>query len=106
MRTTIRLGTLGLLIAGSTFLASCTSKITDQQLKELTDLRNRERTLRSQIEAKRTDLSNVQREVADQQKLVDRCAQDRQFVDTKLKQWPNVGWPDNWAPGTSTGGTQ
>jgi hypothetical protein len=81
-------------------LASCSSKITEEQLAQLRDLRQREQTLNQQIRTRESERSRLQGEVSARRAEVDRCNTNKQFVQGKLQQWPNV-WPD-WADTVAT----
>lgn len=97
MKAKLRIGMLVLALAGSSFLASCTSMITKEQLAELKSLREQERSLKQQIESKNEEKRRLQTEVDQLQKEVDNCNSKKQFVQSKLAQWPNV-WPANLFP--------
>jgi len=88
---------LGGLIA-SVALAGCSSKITDEQLARLRQLRQQESTLQQQIRTKRDEKSRLQGEINRLRSDLDQCSKDRAFVQAKLAQWPDV-WPDwKYAP--------
>jgi uncharacterized protein (DUF3084 family) len=93
MKRSIQLGTLVLATAGMMTLASCSSKITEEQLATLRDLRQQEQTLNQQIRQKEGERDRIQGEVNARRAELDRCNQNKQFVQGKLAQWPNV-WPD------------
>lgn len=93
MKRTIRLGALALVVLGATSLTSCSSKITEEQLAELTRLRDQERTLLAQTRSLEQDKNRLQSEVTAQQTSLANCNTNKQFVQGKLSQWPNV-WPD------------
>jgi uncharacterized protein (DUF3084 family) len=93
MKRSIQLGALTLVVLGATTLASCSSKITEEQLAELQRLRDQERTMTQQIRSSEQDKNRLQSELSAQRAELDRCTQNKQFVQGKLTQWPNV-WPD------------
>jgi uncharacterized protein (DUF3084 family) len=93
MKRSITAPLLVLALAGATTLASCTSMITEEQLAELQNLRNQERTLQQQLKSAEQERTRLQGEVDAQRAQLDRCNSDKQFVEGKLQQWPNV-WPD------------
>lgn len=95
MKRLHQLGLLAVALAGTTFLTSCSSKITQEQLTELQNLRQQEQTLNQQIRTKEQEKSRLQSEINARRADYDRCNTNRQFVQGKLSQWPNV-WPD-WA---------
>ncbi len=93
MKLSLRYGTFVAVVVGMTALAGCTAKVTEEQLARLRELRQQERTLTEQISAKQNDRSRLQTEMASRRAELDRCGKDREFVQSKLAQWPNV-WPD------------
>lgn len=92
MKAKLQIGMLALALAGSSFIAGCTSKITKEQLAEMRDLRAKEMTLKNEIATKKSERDRLQREVEARQREVDNCNSRKQFVQSKLAQWPNV-WP-------------
>lgn len=92
MKAKLQIGMLALALAGSSFLAGCSSKITKEQLAEMRDLRAKEQTLKNEIATKTSERDRLQREVEARQREVDNCNSRKQFVQSKLAQWPNV-WP-------------
>jgi uncharacterized protein (DUF3084 family) len=93
MKRSIQLGVLVLATAGMTVLTSCSSKITEEQLATLRDLRQQEQTLNQQIRAKEGERDRLQSEVNARRAELDKCNTNKQFVQGKMAQWPNV-WPD------------
>jgi chromosome segregation ATPase len=78
-------------------MTSCTSKISEEQMKQLQDLRRQEASLQEQIGRTRSDNTRLESEVRSRRAEVDLCNQEKQFVQSKLAQWPNI-WPD-YTPG-------
>ena len=93
MKLSLRYGTLVVAVASMAALAGCTAKVTEEQLARLRELRQQEQTLMGQIRAKKDERSRMQSEIASRRAELDRCSKDREFVQSKLAQWPNV-WPD------------
>jgi len=93
MKQSLRYGALVVAVASLATLASCSSKITEEQLARLRDLRSKESTLAQQIRSKKDERSRLQSEVNARRAELDRCAKDKAFVQSKLAQWPDV-WPD------------
>jgi hypothetical protein len=106
MKQSLRYGALVLAVVSMAALASCSSKITEEQLARLRDLRQKEQTLTQQIRAKKDERSRLQSEVNARRAELDKCAKDKAFVQSKLAQWPDV-WPDykDVPPPTGTGST-
>ncbi len=92
MKLSRQFGIVAIALSAAT-LASCSSKITDEQLRELTSLRDQERSMNSQIRQAEQDKSRLQGEVNSRRAELERCNQNKQFVQGKLATWPNV-WPD------------
>ncbi len=93
MKQALRYGALLVAVASMATLASCSSKITEEQLAKMRELRQKEQTLTQQIRAKRDEKSRLQSEVNARKAELDKCSKDRAFVQSKLAQWPDV-WPD------------
>lgn len=106
MKQSLRYGALVVTVAVTATLASCSNKITEEQLARLRELRQQETTLTQQIRAKRDDRTRLQGEINTRRAELDRCNQDKAFVQGKLSQWPDV-WPD-WkaTPATPPTGSQ
>lgn len=83
-------------------MVGCASKISQEQLTELQNLRQQETTLQQQISAKEAEKSRLQGEVSARRSELDQCNTQRQFIEGKLATWPDV-WPD-WkdTPATTT----
>lgn len=93
MKLSIQAPLLVMALVGATLLASCTAKITEEQLAELQRLRQQEQTLNQQLRTAEQERTKLQGEVTAQQALLTKCNADKDFVNGKLQQWPNV-WPD------------
>lgn len=91
-RTLAVLGASTLLISFVS-LTSCTSMITEEQLAQLQDLRKKERQLNADISAKNSEISKIESELNSRNKELTDCNKDKDFIQSKLSQWPNV-WPD------------
>lgn len=93
MKQLWRFVALVLVAASMATLAGCTSKITEEQLAKMRDLRAREQTLRQQLTTAKSNRDRLQSEINQRRSELDQCSKDREFVQSKLAQWPNV-WPD------------
>jgi len=103
MNKSMRWLALVAVTAGTLGMAGCSSKITDEQLAQLKDLRQQETTLQSQIKQRNDVKSQLTNEVSRLQADLNQCGQDKAFVQGKLSQWPNV-WPDwQYTPDASSG---
>jgi len=74
-------------------LTSCTSMITEEQLAQLQDLRKKERQLTADISVKNSEISKIEPELNARKIELTDCNKDKDFIQQKLSQWPNV-WPD------------
>ncbi len=92
-----RIGILfgGLLLAASLSFgaAGCTSKISEEQLAQIQDLKRKEAMLKDEIQKKKIDITQLRSEIHKRQSTVDDCQKRLEFVKSKLAQWPNV-WPE------------
>lgn len=93
MKQSLRYGALVVAVACMASIVGCSSKITDEQLAKMKELRAKEQTLTQQIRSKRDEKSRLQSELSARKAELDKCAKDRAFVQSKLAQWPDV-WPD------------
>ena len=74
-------------------LSNCTCKISEEDYNKLQELRKEERSLTAEISKKKDDKSAIDRELKARQAELNKCNEDKDFVQKKLTQWPNV-WPD------------
>lgn len=106
MNKSMRWLALVAVTASTLGMAGCSSKITDEQLAQLKDLRQQETTLQSQIRQRNDAKSQLTNEVSRLRADLNQCAQDKSFVQSKLTQWPNV-WPDwQYTPEAESGAAQ
>lgn len=81
------------IAVASMAFSGCASKITEEQLATLRDLRSKERSLNESIQNKRGEISRLQNEIAKRQNELKDCNGKKASVESKLQNWPNV-WPD------------
>ncbi len=103
MRQPMRFVTLAVIAASVAVMAGCSSKITEEQLAQMRQLRQQESTLQSQLRSKRDEKTRLSGEVNRLRADLDQCGKDKAFVQGKLAQWPDV-WPD-WKYVPEGGGT-
>ncbi len=77
------------------------SKITEEQLSQIRELRKQQTALNDKIKATQGDIARLESEIADRQKAVNKCKEDKAAVEQRLAQWPNV-WPDAASSADST----
>ncbi len=90
------LGISSALIFSAASFTSCTPKVTDEQLAQLDELRRKERSLNQEIANTKSEYAKLERELKARQAELEKCKEDKAFVQGKLQAWPNV-WPD-WSP--------
>jgi septal ring factor EnvC (AmiA/AmiB activator) len=88
-----KIGVSSLLVAFVLFVSSCTSKITEEQLQQLNELRKQERSLTEMIDKKKQQKSRLEQELKSRQVELDDCTKKKEFVQDKLSKWPDI-WPD------------
>lgn len=74
-------------------LTYCTSKITEEQMALIQELKRKEMSLKEEIRSKKASSSELQAELQRRKAAVDNCQERLNFVKEKLSQWPNV-WPE------------
>lgn len=80
-------------IAAASFgFSGCASKITEEQLATLRDLRGKERSLNESIQMKRDEISRLQRELETRKGELKECNDRKAYLEAKLQTWPNC-WP-------------
>lgn len=74
------------------FMSGCTCKPTELEQQALRELKMKERDLTTQISKTEKDISTVKTEMGDLKKKLDKCNEDKKFVQKHLADWPNI-WP-------------
>lgn len=93
MQKSIRNLLAGTAIIGGLLLTSCTSKITEEQLASLQELRKSEASLKEELSNLNSDIDKLKSELNQIQSQVDDCDSKKAFVEQKLEEWPDV-WGD------------
>jgi septal ring factor EnvC (AmiA/AmiB activator) len=90
-----------LLFGGAVSLVLATScsepKITKEQLEQIRELRKQQSALNDKIRLSQGDIAKLDAEIADRQKAVDKCNEEKNAVQDRLNKWPNP-WPDYTPP--------
>lgn len=81
------------VLMASFVMTSCTPKVTEEQLAQLSELRKKERSLTEEIASRRADIQKVDNELKARNAELNDCSKEKDFIKSKLSQWPNV-WPD------------
>ncbi|ROL56442.1 hypothetical protein D9V84_08415 [Bacteroidetes/Chlorobi group bacterium Naka2016] len=77
----------------SLVISSCSSKITQEQLMQLRELRKQQSSLTESINKKKDEKAKLERELNARKAELKDCEERTQFVKDKLAKWPDV-WPD------------
>jgi septal ring factor EnvC (AmiA/AmiB activator) len=85
-----------IVICAALFLGSCTPKITDEQKKQLMELRASERSLNDDIQKKRDEKAKLESELNARKSELKKCNDEVDYIKQKLAVWPDI-WPD-WKP--------
>ncbi len=93
LSTKIARGVSAVCLGSVLVLASCTPKITDEQLMKLRELRAESTRLTMEIQKKESEKTRLEAELARRRSETKDCTDKVSFVQEKLSRWPNV-WPD------------
>lgn len=85
-----------LFVIAGLAISSCSNKITEEQLMQIKELRKSERALDDKIASQKTELSEIEKELAARKAVLNDCNKRQEYVKNKLNSWPNI-WPD-WSP--------
>ncbi|HOV91555.1 MAG TPA: hypothetical protein PLC04_00525 [Candidatus Kapabacteria bacterium] len=88
-----KIAILIVLPMGLATLSSCTSKITEEQMTQLQELRKQERSLQDGISNKQNELNRIRSEINSRKAELNNCQNELNTVKTRLSQWPDI-WPD------------
>ncbi len=90
MRKLLNLSTtfliVGMLIS-SFSLTGCTSRASEEEMKQLNDLKAEVVSLNKEIGQKERDKAALEREVAEKDAKLQQCAKDKELVQTRLQNW-------------------
>lgn len=81
--------------------SSCASKITDEQKNQLSELRRQQASLGEKIKLKANEISRLESEIADRERAVAKCNEEKTALEQRLAKWPNA-WPDYTEPAKDT----
>jgi len=80
---------IALTLIGCAFMAmvltSCSSKPSDQELKQLNDLKAEVSSLETQISAAQSEKATLQKSIADKDAQLAQCQKDKEAVQQRLK---------------------
>lgn len=89
----MKVGLLVILPFGLMTLSSCASKITEEQLAQLQELRRQERSIQDGISNTQNELNRIRDEINARKSMLNNCQNELNTVRTRLSQWPDI-WPD------------
>lgn len=92
LSTNIARGVSAVCLGSVLVLASCTPKITEEQLAKLRELRAESSRLTTEIQKKETEKTRLEAELGRRRNETKECTDKMSFVQDKLSRWPNV-WP-------------
>ncbi len=73
---------------------SCSEpQISKEQLEQLRELRKQQTALQDKIKLAQNDIVRLESEIADRQKVLAKCNEEKAAVEERLAKWPN-SWPD------------
>lgn len=82
-RTFLTLG-MALLFSSSLVLVGCSSSPSEEEMKQLNDLKEEYATLQKEVAAKQQQKANLDKEVADKNAKLKKCNDDQQVVKQRL----------------------
>lgn len=89
-------------VASAFILTACPStKITEEQAKQLVELRRQQASLGEKIKLKASEISRLEGEIAEREKAVAKCTEEKLALEQRLAKWPNA-WPDYTEPAKDT----
>jgi len=90
MRNVVKKSTtliLGGLLTASFVLSGCTSRASEEEMKQLSDLQAEVASLNKDISQKERDKAALEREVAEKDGKLQQCSKDRDLVKSRLQNW-------------------
>ena len=73
-----------LLLSGGMMLSGCSSSPSDEQMKQLNDLKDEVASLQKDVSAKEDQKSALDKEIADKNAKLKKCNDDQQVVKQRL----------------------
>lgn len=90
------MGISTIIIISALFLGSCSNKITEEQLKQVKELRVEERSLMDNIQKKKDEKARLEAELNARKSELKKCQEEVDYLKKRLSTWPDI-WPD-WKP--------
>ncbi len=90
MRKVVNISTtliLGGLLTASFVFSGCTSRASEEEMKQLSDLKAEVASLNKDISQKERDKAALEREVAEKDGKLQQCNKDKELVKTRLQNW-------------------
>ena len=83
-RRQVRIGVLSCVIVTSFFLTSCSSSPSEEQMRQLNDLKQEQAALQQQVTQKEQQKAAVEREISAKNAKLKKCNDDKQVVQARL----------------------
>lgn len=81
-------------VIASVVITGCgAAKITDEQKTQIAELRRQQASLGEKIKLKQSEVSRLESEIAERERAVAKCNEEKSAVEQRLAKWPNA-WPD------------
>lgn len=80
MKTVFKLMFVAVLLSGGMMLSSCSSSPSDEEMKQLTDLKAEVSSLERQVSDKQREKADLEKQVADKNGKLKQCQSDQDAV--------------------------
>ncbi len=90
MRKLLNLSTAVLVVGmftASLTLTGCSSRVSEEEMKQLNDLKAEVVSLNKEVGQKERDKAALEREVAEKDGKLQQCAKDKELVQSRLQNW-------------------
>ncbi len=78
---------LGGLLTASVMLSGCTSRASEDEMKQLNDLKAEVASLNKDISQKERDKATLEREVSEKDAKLQQSTKDKEVVKSRLQNW-------------------
>ncbi len=80
----VRLGMVSFVIAASFLLAGCASRPSEEQMRQLDELKQEHAALQREVSQKEEQKAALEREIAAKNANIKKCNDDKQVVQSRL----------------------
>ena len=84
MNKIVKLLTMALLLSGGMMLSSCSSSPSDEEMKQLNDLKAEVNSLEKQVSDKGREKANLEKQIAEKNGKLQQCQSDQEAVKKGL----------------------